>query len=63
MLAPEEERRECFFRAHGNDAAVVEPDAFEDQAEELTLDVGVFFDPPEDAEVVEHPAGELDRGR
>jgi hypothetical protein len=52
-LAPEEEQCECFFRAHGDDAAVVEPDAFNDQAEEFALGVGVFFDAPEDPEVVE----------
>src|SRR5579884_4381540 len=45
---------------HGDDAAVVEPHAFGDQAEELVPRVRALLAAPEDAEVVEYTTCALD---
>lgn len=50
-------------RAHGDDAAVVGPHAFEDRAEELARWRPDPLDAPDDAHAAECPAGELDPGR
>jgi hypothetical protein len=57
-----EEGREGGFRLDRDDAALVEPDLLEEQAEQLALGVGVGLQAPEDAEVVEHLAGLLEVG-
>lgn len=41
------------FRSHGDNAAVVEPDAFEQELEHLSLHLGIRLVAPEDREVVE----------
>ena len=46
----------------GDDAVVVEPDASEDEAEELALGLGVGLFLPEDREVLEHLAGLVEVG-
>jgi hypothetical protein len=57
-----EEGCECGLGADGDDATAVEPDAFEEELEELSFGFGVSFLAPEDREVVEDLFGLVEVG-
>ncbi len=51
------------LRAHGDDAAAVEPDALEDELQKVALRLRILFLAPEDREVVEHALGLAEVGQ